>query len=361
MTIYASTFISGLQEPVKDALLRQIPDAHIINLYDGLIIYGTKARVEKIKKIRFFNNSFLVLKMFKNYNNSLESMIKSVAINKIDDIKPVIYRVLGNRKHSYRIITSKENKLVPVSNNLLKSMERQLSAIPILHVDRLKPEIEFWFLLRREKIGIFMIRLTKKTSTEKRLNKGELRPELCDILCTISEVKKDDIFLDPFCGYGAIPFARETMFKYNTIFAFDNDWEKVWKLKEKIKHNNESESKTSNIIVRQVDALCLSLLEDCSVNKIVTDPPWGLYEDVGMEMEGFYDKMMKEMYRVLKTNGIIVILTANKDELEKVLLNFRNKLKILNKYNILVSGKKAAVYKIIKILLLLLQRKKYIS
>ena len=34
--------------------------------------------------------------MFKNYNNSLESMIKSVAINKIDDIKPVIYRVLGN-------------------------------------------------------------------------------------------------------------------------------------------------------------------------------------------------------------------------------------------------------------------------
>ena len=101
--------------------------------------------------------------------------------------------------------------------------------------------------------------------------------------------------------------------------------------------------------------------EDCSVNKIVTDPPWGLYEDVGMEMEGFYDKMMKEMYRVLKTNGIIVILTANKDELEKVLLNFRNKLKILNKYNILVSGKKAAVYKIIKILLLLLQRKKYIS
>lgn len=344
MAKYASTFVSGLQEPVKDALLKQIPDIHIINLCDGLIIYSTNASVEKIKKIRYFNNTFLVLKMFRNYNDSVEGMIKSAI--KINDIESMISHLLGNRKHSYRIITSKENTLVSVNNDLLKSMERKLSAIPMLYVDRLKPQLEFWFLLRSEKVGFFMMRLTKKASTEKRLNKGELRPELCDMLCLISEVNKNDIFLDPFCGYGAIPIARASMLQYNMILASDNNSEKVQKLKEKVKQIYKSQK--SNIIIRKLDALSLSPFKDCYIDKIVTDPPWGIYEDVGMEIECFYDRMIKEMYRVLKMDGIIVILTAKKTELERVLIGFQHKLKVINKYNILVSGKKASIYKIMK-------------
>lgn len=92
----------------------------------------------------------------------------------------------------------------------------------------------------------------------------------------------------------------------------------------------------------------MSVFEDQFIDKIVTDPPWGMYEDVGMDIEIFYNHMMKEMYRVLKPKGIIVILTAKKDELEKVLLGFKSRLKLLEKYNVLISGKKASIYKILK-------------
>ena len=49
-----------------------------------------------------------------------------------------------------------------------------------------------------------MMRLTKHKAYEKILHKGELRPELSHILCSISEPDADDIFLDPFCGSGTI-------------------------------------------------------------------------------------------------------------------------------------------------------------
>lgn len=238
MSIYASTFISGLQKPVKDALKKQVHDVRIIDLYDGLIVYDTKANIERIKNLNFFNNTFLVLKIFKNQNNiSMEDILQSAA--KMNDIEEKISYVLSNKKYSYRIITSKENKLISVNDNILKNMESRLSKIRRLYLNKSRPDLEFWFLLRREKIGFFMMRLTKKASTEKRLNKGELRPELCNIMCLISDINKDDIFWDPFCGYGSIPIERASMFPYSIIFAMDNDLEKVKKLKQRIKKSRK--------------------------------------------------------------------------------------------------------------------------
>ncbi len=79
------------------------------------------------------------------------------------------------------------------------------------------------------------------------------------------------------------------------------------------------------------------------ITKIVTDPPWGLYENIE-NIESFYSAMIKELVRVLKPKGIIVLLTARKDEFEKILSKQKN-LELLEKYEILVSGKKSGIYK----------------
>lgn len=55
--------------------------------------------------------------------------------------------------------------------------------------------------------------------------------------------------------------------------------------------------------------------------------------------------MLNEFSRTLKPEGLLVILTARKETLEKAM----NQNKIFNlqaKYDVLVSGKKAAIYKI---------------
>ena len=59
--------------------------------------------------------------------------------------------------------------------------------------------------------------------------------------------------------------------------------------------------------------------------------------------------MLFEFYRVLKQKGKIVLLLSASIEFEKIIKkDFQDKLKILKIYNILVSGKKAVIYKITK-------------
>ena len=57
--------------------------------------------------------------------------------------------------------------------------------------------------------------------------------------------------------------------------------------------------------------------------------------------------MLKEFYRILKPNGVCTILMGNVNDFEKALKSA--KFKLIEKYHILVNGKKANVYKLVKI------------
>lgn len=103
------------------------------------------------------------------------------------------------------------------------------------------------------------------------------------------------------------------------------------------------------VAVQRLDALNLSELKDESVDKIVTDPPWGLHLGTTLDISEFYRKMVKEQYRILKSKGVLVILTAQKELLEEVFKEYQGKLRLEAKYDTLVSGQKAAAYKIRKL------------
>lgn len=344
MAIYASTFISGLQQLISEELVKLIPDTRIIGLYDGLLVYSTDIEVEKVKAIGFFNNTFLVLKKFDNLqNDDLDHMVKTGL--KIRNIAPKSARNLINRGKKFRIVASKENRLMAVNKDLLRSMEQKIAHHYGLAVDRTKPDVEFWFLYRSEKVGFFMLRMTKHTAYEKILHKGELRPQLSHVLCLLSEPTEDDIVLDPFCGYGSIPIARATMSPYKLIYALDSDRGLVDRLRHKV--NNLPYKKS--MYIEHADALKLeSIIEDGFVDRIITDPPWGFYEDIGMDITDFYRRMLKEFYRVLSPNGICSLLIARGIEFESSLASYKDCFQLCNKYNILVSGKKASIYNIIK-------------
>lgn len=344
MAVYASTFISGLQDPVCAELTKLIPDIRIMGIYDGLLVYSTDIKVQKIKDIRFINNSFLVLKKFDNLqNDDLDNLIRQGL--RMRNISPKFARGIVGENKKFRIITSKENRLTAVDKGLLRSMEQRIANTYGLDIDRAKPDLEFWFLYRSEKIGFFMLRLTQHTAHEKLLNKGELRPELSHILCLISEPLADDIVLDPFCGYGSIPISRSCCFPYNMIFASDKDAHLVYGLKQRLKKQYLKKP----VLVKQADALSLrSVFQDGFVDKIITDPPWGFYEDLGMDIIVFYRRMLKEFHRILKPGGTIVLLTARKAEFEGSLADYENEFRLVDRYDILVSGKKASVYRIVK-------------
>ncbi|MCL4392975.1 RsmD family RNA methyltransferase [Patescibacteria group bacterium] len=343
MHIYFSTFITGLSDIIEKELKEKIEDVSIKLIQDTFIIYETSVPKDRITSLRFFNNTFVLVKTFKTIDTSTK------AINKI--IKETINdqeffhhlnKNIPKKKNSFRIVISVDNQMVSPDKNVLYKLENKISEKLNMQIHRSLPDVELWYFIRREGNAYFGVRLTTHTEYTKILNKGELHPELANILCYLSEPSKTDIFLDPFAGSGAIPIERAIAFPYNKIIAGDYSIHVIKTLK--IKTN-----KVKKIIeVKKVDALTMSNFKDKTINKIVTDPPWGINIGKELDLEYFYRTMLQEFYRILKINGIIVILIGKKDIFENVLLEFSNQLQLKQQYNILVSGKKAGIYKLRK-------------
>ena len=59
--------------------------------------------------------------------------------------------------------------------------------------------------------------------------------------------------------------------------------------------------------------------------------------------------MLDSFYRVLRKGGIAVLLVGERDSFENLLSKYQTKYTLDKKIYTLVSGKKAGVYKLIKI------------
>lgn len=341
---YVATFVSGLKEPVSYILVRRLPDVTIKMLLDGLIVFSTALDP---RDLVYFNNVFLLLHLFQECGTRYLHKILDY-ITRSSEVVQSVAKYQPARSTSFRIVTSRENKLVPVDNRMLTRAEQHLASATGMRVNRSRPETEFWCLYRKEGVGFFMMRLTKHATTAKMLHKGELRPQLASLLCELSEPHASDVFMDPCCGYGSIPLARVRLAPYRAIYAFDSDVTMIRHVRARSRMLKKKPSARS-WYVKRGNARHLDTLKDSTIDKIVTDPPWGIFDDEMMDnIHQFYQDLVRECTRLLTASGIFVILTARNGLLVSCLHQCRDVLTIVDTYDILVSGKKARVYKITK-------------
>lgn len=335
MATYFSTFISGLQEVVKAALEQDLKDIKVKLVLDGLVVYETDKPVKEIKNLRYLNNTFILFRLL-NEEVQMQSLVKSV-LQKPDIISNVPSELL-KQVHSFRVIASIENQLVSVDKNILIRVEELISKRLKLKLNRSLPDVEVWFLTRNEGYAFIGLRVTRTPNYEKTLHKGELRPELAHIMCLLAELKPNDMVLDPFAGYGSIPSECAKYFKLNRVYAGEKDKNIFKLLLERARGLNPK------LIVGKWDGLNLSSLTENAIDKVITDPPWGLYKNDDFDIDSFYRDMFNEFVRLVKPNGLLVILTAQKELFENLLKTF-SQFELVVKYDVLVSGKKAAIYK----------------
>lgn len=331
MAEFISSFITGFQNVVQKDLENRLKGIKILNVFDGLIHYSYSGNSHDLEKITYFNNTFFVLKTFSGKNLNFENMVRTISSEK---------KYFLINKGTFRVRFSKENQFAKVEKNLSRKAENIVMQNSKLKIDRVSPSSEIWYSIRRENFAFCGQLISKREFTEKNLNKGELRPEIAYLICYFAEIKNDDVIAEPFCGYASIPIQIAKRFNFSKIYVSDIDSEKINVILEKKQLSNNEK-----IEVSVQDAFILKNISDKSVDLIVTDPPWGFYENIE-NIEEFYEKMFKSFVRILKENGTIVILSAKKEELEKIAskMNF----KIVEKINTLVNGKKASLYKICK-------------
>ena len=330
MAEYVSSFITGFQDVVKKDLVQRLPSCKIISIYDGLVHYQYAGNSRDLEKIIYFNNTFFVLKTWKGKGLNFPSMVGAVSSEKK-------YYLIN--KGTFRVRFSQENQFAKVDKNIARRAEETVLQNSRLTLDRLSPTTEIWYSIRREGFAFCGQLITKREFTEKNLNKGELRPEIAYLISSFADIQKDDVILEPFCGYGSIPVQLVKKFHFSKLYVSDIDNEKIFM-------NSQKKQLKNNpcLDLRQADAFNLSHIEDKSINLVITDPPWGFYEDIG-DVKTFYKKMFSSFDRILKDEGRMIILSARKEELEEVVYELGYKIEAC--LHTLVNGKKAGLYKII--------------
>jgi len=338
MNTYFATFITGTSQLVESQLTK-LGNISVAKIYDGLIVFRSSRSWKELQNIRYLNNLFLLLAIKENRRSgkgALDELMNTIARQGVRT--SAAFQEIVRGKRSFRVFASVENETVSMSRRLLQGVERRIQKGSGLRLNIQKPNLEFWFISRREGVVLFGLRFTRVRAETKQRRKGELRAELAHVLCLLSEPKSFDVVCDPFVGYGAIAIERARSFPYQRIYASDIDEMLVRELRRKT-------GGIKNMKVAQANALRLDL-PDASIDKIITDPPWGEYQGMP-SLERFYEEMLSEFRRVLKADGIVVILIGPKETFEYVLQNKFGQIFAMNsKYDILVSGKKAAIYKI---------------
>ena len=328
MAEFISSFITGFQHVVEKNLPQILAGVKILHVYDGLIHYQYAGDSHNLDKIIYFNNTFFVLKTMKGKGLNFPSLVGAVSSEKK-------YYLIN--KGTFRVRFQNENQFVKVDKNISKKAEETVLHNSKLHLDRLSPTTEIWYSIRREGFAFCGQLISKREFTEKNLNKGELRPEIAYLICCYADLNQDDVVAEPFCGYGSIPVQLIKKFRFQKLFASDIDKDKISinMQKKQLKDNPQIELSVN-------DAFVLPQIIDRSVDVVITDPPWGYFEQID-DIGEFYKKMFTSFKRILKENGRMIILSARKDEIEKAALEMN--VQILSSLHTLVNGKKASLYK----------------
>lgn len=216
---------------------------------------------------------------------------------------------------------------------MLKPIEKKICKELNLNLGMRKHNLDFVLSRRSENIVLFMLKLNYNRLTEKNLIKGSLRPELAYSLCKLADIEKKDVCLDMFCGSLSICKQATKHFKYNMFFNSDINVELIKKFKKEFKNNNKK------VYIKNCDAHNLNYINSDFVDKIITDPPWNIFDKQDQNFESFYYKFLCEVIRILKVGGLAVILMGNINDFEKAKNKIKNLLqeKVLH---ILVNGKK---------------------
>lgn len=325
MTRYFATFTSGVQDIIGKRL-QKFPSGELTveQLHDGLVLFSSSLSQGQLTELRFFNNVFVLLA-----DLGQQPTIDAAAAAAVRADMGALPTKAG-----FKIHTRQANQTVGLQD--LQALQRAVSDANGGMPDSFRPELELLLWVRADGQALWGQQLPRPGFKTRKLEPGELRPELAHVMGLLASLDSKDTVLDPFAGYGAI--VRECLqgFHCKEVIGVEHNEHLVPHLKS-IPH----------LIAKHGDAARLPHIETRSVDRVITDPPWGKFEHATPnQLEHLYYEAMVQMHRVLRVKGCIVMLTS---------LDFITKLAseigftIEKQYNVLVNGQKTTLYKLRKL------------
>jgi len=225
-----------------------------------------------------------------------------------------------------------------------REIEARIARATGMRPDSERPEREYRLQERADGRTLFLERMRQTPEPQPR--SGELPRSTCRLLAEMTDPRPDDVFLDPFCGYGGIALERALASPYRFAFASDTDAAKVAAVKDALS-GKAFEKRRKTIFPKLRDALDSSAFEEGFVTAIATDPPWGLYEGGmgGDEAEALVAAFLAEAARLLPAGGRLVLLLSRSLDSARLAdaagVGEGPAFSLRESLDVLVSGKKA--------------------
>jgi tRNA G10 N-methylase Trm11 len=183
------------------------------------------------------------------------------------------------------------------------------------------------WLIRRAALDVSLL-ATKFAKRSYRPARGELRPEISAGLARIEPVRGATLVIDPFAGSGAIGRACRDV---GAKIVWLND----------IRRQKTTVQASAGVRWTHADFRELDVAAG-SVAAVVTDPPWGVFEDVREGVDALYGEIGSAAYQWLAPGGALVLLTGAPESAVDRLLG-SDHLRIELELPVLVNGRKATV------------------
>ncbi|GAC1370729.1 MAG: methyltransferase domain-containing protein [Candidatus Saccharimonadales bacterium] len=164
-----------------------------------------------------------------------------------------------------------------------------------------------------------------------------LRPTIAAAMVWAARPQNDDVFLDPMCGSGTILLERALYGRHGLLVGGDIDAAAVKAAQANFGPRHKP------VRIERMDARALEL-ETASVDKLVTNLPWGRQIGRPEEMPALYKGVLAEAARVVRPSGAVVVLTSE-GRLLKSLAAAQAGIKLEKSYaGIEVLGRKAEIF-----------------
>ncbi len=165
---------------------------------------------------------------------------------------------------------------------------------------------------------------------------ASLRPTVAAAMVFLSTPQPSDVFLDPMCGAGTILIERALAGPYTMLLGGDSSEQAIEVCQANVGTQHQS------LEIRHWDASGLPL-PDASVDKVVSNLPFG--EQIGSHEENsvLYPAFFVQMLRVVRPGGRLVLLTGER-ALMRQILSSHPELHVQQAFGVQVLGMAATVY-----------------
>lgn len=143
---------------------------------------------------------------------------------------------------------------------------------------------------------------------------GMLPPKLAQIMINLSQAKKNETILDPFCGSGTI-LTEAMLMGYKKIIGSDISAKAIKDSRENIEWIAEKFNLDTEVSLREADVKQLSKkFKPNSISSIITEtylgPQRGKVDifKTSQELTSLYNKALKEIKEVLSPGGSVVMV-----------------------------------------------------